>query len=119
MTVNNDKVRLKIASKRNDVWINSHMRAVMEVWGANMDWQLIIDPGMVLDYMAKYVTKSDNAQTKGSHRMIRNLFTKTVQEEGRSTQAFLRRVMSKFMGERVMSKQESCHLLLGLPIVFL
>ena len=60
-----------------------------------MDWQLIIDPGMVLQYMAKYVTKSDNSQSKNSHRMIRNLFDKTVTDEGRSTQAFLRRVMSK------------------------
>ena len=82
-----------------------------------MDWQLIIDPGMVLQYMAKYVTKSDNSQSKNSHRMIRNLFDKTVTDEGRSTQAFLRCVMSKFMQERVLSKQETCHLLLGLPIV--
>ena len=29
--VNGDNNRLKIASKRNDVWINSHMRAAMEV----------------------------------------------------------------------------------------
>ena len=29
--VHGDKTRLKIASKRNDVWVNSHMRAAMEV----------------------------------------------------------------------------------------
>ena len=82
-----------------------------------MDWQLIIDPGMVLQYMSKYVTKSDNSQSKHSLRLIRNLFDKTVTNEGRSSQAFLRCVMSKYMKERVMSKQETCHLILGLPIV--
>ena len=85
-----------------------------------MDWQLIINPGMVLQYMAKYVkyvTKSDNSQSKNNHCIIRNLFDKTVTDKGHSTQAFLRHVMSKFMQERVQSKQEMCHLLLGLLIV--
>ena len=72
---------------------------------------------MVLQYMSKYVTKSDNSQSKHSINLIRNLFDKTVTNEGRSCQAFLRRVMSKFMKERIMSKQETCHLILGLPIV--
>ena len=37
--------RIKLASKRNDMWLNSHKRIAMEVWGANMDWRLIVDPG--------------------------------------------------------------------------
>ena len=38
-------------------------------------------------------------------------------QEGCSTASFLRRTMSKLLGERIMSKQEKCHLMLGLPIV--
>ena len=45
---------------------------------------------------------------------ISNMFDKRVTDKGCSTQAFLRHVMSKFMQERVMSKQETCHPLLGL-----
>ena len=90
----------------------------MQVWGANMDWQLILDPGMVIDYMTKYVTKNDMSSNAACGRLMKSLFHKTVQTEGRSVQSFLRRTMSKLLGERMMSKQESCHLMLGIPIVY-
>jgi hypothetical protein len=90
----------------------------VQVWGANMDWQLILDPGMVIDYMTKYVTKNDMSSNAACGRLMKSLFHKTVQTEGRSVQSFLRRTMSKLLGERMMSKQESCHLMLGIPIVY-
>ena len=65
--------RLKIQSKRNDCWLNSHMRCIMEVWGANMDWQLVLDLGLVLNYMSKYVTKSDMSNNLAVHRLIKNI----------------------------------------------
>ena len=43
--------------------------------------------------------------------------SKKVRVSSCSSQASLRRVMHKFMKERVMSQQETCHLMLGLPIV--
>ena len=82
-----------------------------------MDFQLILDPGMVIDYMSKYVTKSDFSTNAACARLMKSLFDKTVTEEGRTTQSYLRRAMSKLLGDRMMSKQESCHLMLGIPIV--
>ena len=89
-----------------------------QMWGANMDWQLILDPGMVIDYMTKYVTKSDMSSNKACTSLMKSLFDKTVTEEGRSVQSLLRRIMSKLLGERMISKQEKCHLMLGISIVF-
>jgi len=111
------RYRIKLLSKRNDRWLNSHMQSVMEVWGANMDFQLILDPGMVVDYMTKYVTKADSSHGPQVARALKAIFTKTVREEGRTTQTFIRRVMGKLLEDRMISKQEKCHLLLGLPIV--
>ena len=106
-----------MVSKRNDSWLNSSMHVMTEIWGANMDWQLILDSGMVIEYMTKYVTKSDFSISSSCNRFMKRLYTQTVESEGRSVHTFLCRAMSKMLGERTMSKQEKCHLVLGSPIV--
>ena len=37
--------------------------------------------------------------------------------EGLSVQAALKRTMAKLLGERMISKQETCHLILSIPMV--
>lgn len=81
-----------------------------------MDFQLVLDLGLVLNYMSKYVTKSDMSNNLAVHRLVKRIH-QTSSREGRSTASFLRRAMGKLLGERIMSKQEKCHLLFGLPIV--
>ena len=108
--------RASIAQKRNDVWLNSTIRPISEVWGANIDVQLILDPGMVIGYMTKYVTKSELSKSSTINRLMKTIFHETM-EQGKSTQTFLRRMMSKMLGERTMSKQEKAHLVMSLPIV--
>ena len=65
---------------------------------------MVLDPGVVFGYMTKYATKSDSATTKTAARLMGTLFTRTVTDEGRSVQSFLRRTMNKLMGDRMMSK---------------
>ena len=57
------------------------------MWGANMYWQLILDPRMVIDYMTKYVTKSDLSSNKACTSLMKTLFDRTVTEKGRSVQS--------------------------------
>jgi hypothetical protein len=102
--------------KRNDRWLNSHMEPLMKVWRANMDMQLTIDLGKVIGYMTKYVTKSEASLTKGAARMMMRVLTKSI-EEGHTAQHALKKGMQKLMGERTMSKQEKCHLIMSLPTV--
>ena len=82
-----------------------------------MDFQLIIDAGQVFDYMTKYVTKGEMTETMKCSHLMKRTFTKTMTDEGRSVQSFLRRTVSKLFGERAISRQESCHLMLSIPIV--
>ena len=37
------KHKCELVTTRNDSWLNFHARAIMEVWRANMDIQLILD----------------------------------------------------------------------------
>ena len=63
--------------------------------GQNMDWQLVLDLGLVLNYMTKYVTKSDMANNRAVHQLVKSVYRDTVTLQGRSTATFLRRSMGK------------------------
>ena len=82
-----------------------------------MDVQLTIDIGKILGYMTKYVSKSEASTTAGAQRMIRRVL-KSATEQGQSVNQALRRTMGKLLGERTMTKDECCHLILSNPTVF-
>ena len=54
-----------------------------------MDLQLILDPGMVIDYTKKYVTKSETSNNRECVRLMKYIFHKTVESKGRSVQTVL------------------------------
>ena len=110
------KFRIEIVRRINDRHLNSHSRPLLESWQANMDMQLIVDSGKVVDYMTKYVTKTEAASTKTITRMMRKLL-KSSTEEGLPISSVLKRTMGKLIGERTVSQQETCHLSLSLPLV--
>ena len=112
------KYQIEIVPNRNDRWLNSHSRAILEVWKANMDMQLILDPGKVADYMTKYVTKADVQLTKSTERLFKTTLERSV-SEGRAdpAQYTLKKMMSRLMGERELCQQETAHLILGIPMV--
>jgi len=109
--------RASIGPVCNDVWMNSHMRGIMEVWGANMDFQLITDAGMVIKYMTKYVTKAGGHLKGQVSKLMKKIFYESVVQGGSSVQSFIKKTMAKLLTDRLQSKQEKCHLLLGFPIV--
>ena len=73
---------------------------------------------MVIEYMTKYVAKSEFSTTKSAAKLMGKLFISSVEQDGRSVQSFLRSSMNKVLGDCMISKQESCHLMLSLPIVY-
>ena len=73
---------------------------------------------MVIEYTTKYVAKSEFSTTKTAAKLMGKLFISSVEQDGRSVQSFLRSSMNKLLGDRMISKQESCHLMLSLPIVY-
>ena len=64
---------LRMNSIRNDRWLNSHMRGLMQIWLANMDFQLVIDLNKVVGYMTKYVCKPEMEMTKGLSKMVQKI----------------------------------------------
>ena len=58
---------------RNDKWINSHMFGLMQIWLANMDFQLVVDVNKVVSYMTKYVCKPELEMSKGPSKIVKNL----------------------------------------------
>ena len=50
---------LRINSLHNDSWINFHMRGLLIMWLANMDFQIVLDIDKVIAYMTKHVTRPE------------------------------------------------------------
>ena len=65
---------LRMNSIRNDRWLNSHMHGLMQIWLANMDFQLVVDVNKVVNYMTKYVCKPEMEMTKGLSKMVQKIF---------------------------------------------
>ena len=65
------KHKCELVITRNDSWLNSPSRAIMEVWRANMGIQLIIDARKVAEYMTKYVTKPESVMSLSFRNMNR------------------------------------------------
>jgi hypothetical protein len=103
-------------SKRNDAWLNSHCRSVIECWRANIDFCLSLDLGKVIEYMTKYFTKAESPMTPSAARLVRTILDSTVGAGG-DVRTALKRTMGKLQGERTISKQECSHLILSMPMV--
>jgi len=67
------KYELSMNSIRNDRWLNSHLISLMQIWLANMDFQLVVDVNKVVNYMTKYVCKPEMKMSKGLSKMVEKL----------------------------------------------
>ena len=102
---------IDLESERNDGWLTSHMKPLMKDWKANFDMRLTIDFGKIIQYMTKYVTKSEASGPKAAQSMMRKIVSET-RRVGASIQSALQKTMRKLIGEtRMKPKQEVCHLI--------
>jgi hypothetical protein len=107
---------IEILPRRNDAWVNSHNRSIMEVHAANFDLRLTIDIGKIMGYMNKYINKSESCTTPGAMRMMKRLMKANL-EQGSDSTRVLKQTMGRTMGERTIPKQEAVALMLGSSIV--
>ena len=106
----------QVVPQRNDKWMNSHVRPIFEVWLANIDIQLIIDKGKVIEYLTKYMTKVETINETGIKRMFTKLLDQNANDNGDPIVA-LRKMMLRLLGQRTYGRQEVSHLMNNLPIV--
>jgi hypothetical protein len=97
-----------------DVFTNNHNPYILQLWGANMDIQLIVEARQAIEYVAKYVSKAEPVN-------VQNL----VSEVARTMQpgdprSNLRKgvfaVTHRMLRQREISAQETAWRVLSLPM---
>ncbi len=102
-----------VLTAQNDGMVNSFNPVQLSAWRANVDMQYIVSRHKVIQYCTKYVTKSEPHS-----QPLREVFTTIVRslKEGNNSLKAVQKLLINSMGERDYSAQETCHLLLQLPI---
>jgi hypothetical protein len=106
--------RVKIVTKRNDPLLNNYNPLLLDYWRANSDFQLIVDPVAVMEYMCKYASKPEKASQEAVaiFRKVASTADDTI-----STLTFLRKGMLQMSGARDYGAPEIAFTSLHLPLV--
>ena len=97
----------------NDGMINSYNPVQLSAWRANVDMQYIVSRRRVLEYCTTYVTKSEPRS-----QSLKEIFTTIVRslKQGNTSVKAVQKLLINSIGERDFSAQETCHLLLQIPM---
>ena len=93
--------------------INSYNPVQLSAWRANVDMQFIVSRRRVIDYCTKYVTKSEPRSES-----LKDTFTRIVRslKDGNRSLKVVQKLLMHTVGDRDYSAQETCHILLQLPM---
>ena len=102
-----------LLTARNDGLINSFNPVQLSAWRANVDMQYCVSRRKVIEYCAKYATKCEPRS-----QPLKEIFTTIVRslKEDSSSLKAVQKLLINSVGERDFSAQETCHLLLQLPM---
>ena len=103
----------ELSTARNDGLINSFNPVQVSAWRANLDMQYCLSRHRVVEYCAKYATKSEPRS-----QPLKEVFTnivRSLKDDNTSLKA-VQKLLINSVGERDYSAQETCHLLLQLPM---
>ncbi|KAM4056434.1 PIF1-like helicase [Hirsutella rhossiliensis] len=103
----------RIQGARNDGQINHYNRLLTVAWLANTDVSPCTSLQQVIDYAAKYCSKSE--KKSDSFAQIGKALMPRVKDHNPLI-SFTSKLLNQLVSERDYSKQEVCHLLLGLPL---
>ena len=104
---------VQVETAQNDPVINSFNPIQLSAWRANVDMQYCISRHKVIQYCAKYATKCEPRS-----QMLKDIFANVVRglnEDDRPLKA-VQKLLINTTAERDYSAQETCHLLLKLPM---
>ena len=102
-----------LLTARNDGLLNSFNSVQLSAWRANVDMQYCVSRHKVIEYCAKYATKCEPRSQP--LKEIFNTIVRSLKEDSTSLKAVQKLLISS-VGERDFSAQETCHLLLQLPM---
>ena len=102
-----------LVTEINDGMVNSFNPLQLSTWRANVDMQYIVSCNRVIEYCRKYV-KNREPQSQ-SLKEIYNTIVRSHQE-GNTSLKLVQKLLINTAGARNYSAQETCHLLLQLPM---
>ena len=108
MSVEDGDVGLQ--TTRNDPLINSFNCIQLSGWRANVDMQYCVSRQKVIAYCAKYVTKCEHRS-----QSLKDVYA-TIVRELRDDDKSLKAVQKLLISTTAEQAQETCHLLLMLPM---
>jgi len=112
--VTSDDGEPTMLTQRNDSLLNSYNPVQLSAWRANVDMQMIVSRRRVINYCAKYATKPE-PRSRALKSVYGNVL-KSLKGDDASALKVVQKVMISSVGERDFSAQETCHLLLQLPM---
>ena len=111
--VREDGAEPVLITARNDALLNSYNPMQLSAWRANVDMQYCMSRQKVITYCAKYATKCEPRSLP--LKEIFSTIVRTLTDDNPSLKAVQKLLVSS-VGERDYSAQETCHLLLQLPL---
>ncbi|XP_059066108.1 uncharacterized protein LOC131857481 [Cryptomeria japonica] len=98
---------------RNDDRLNLHNPFILSIWRANVDCQPVLSIDAVIKYIAKYAAKAEN-KSETYHQMLSRISTNF--EPDKPTPNAFQKMLVENLVDRDIGAQETCHLLLKLPL---
>ena len=110
----NEKGHKKYEPAHNDDRLNVHNIPLLSIWRANVDFQPVLSRHAVLKYIAKYASKSERRSESYQDMLTR--ISNVVDSDIPSITAY-KKFLAETIVERDIGAQETCHMLLKLPLV--
>lgn len=108
--IRKDNNTLDLQMKRNDGKVNNHCPIMTVHWRGNTDFKPIISLQTVVNYLAKYASKSE--QASGNITQIREMIN-SLQTSNRTSISFIQSVLIKQASLRDYSAQEAIWILMS------
>ena len=107
------KYKATIVTARNGPRLNTHQKIQLVGWRANCDMQVILDYHACVEYLCKYAAKGEPRSNT-----LKNTFNAVVNNLKTSIDPVMvmKKIITKSLGERDFSSQETMHLLLSLKL---
>ena len=104
---------VEILTARNDTLVNSYNPVQLSAWRGNVDMKYIVSRHKVIEYCAKYATKCEPRSVP-----LREVFQQIVSslKDASTSLTAVQKLLMSVIAERDYSSQETCHLLLQLPM---
>jgi len=103
----------ELVTSRNDPYINPHNRLQLQGWRANVDLKPVLTIHAALQYISKYASKSEPRSMAFSD-IFNQILNKSKPEE--ISLISIQKLLINSVTERDISAQETCHLLLSIPL---